>query len=169
MGDWNSPPVPTFTAGQPVFGADLQKLADIGAALTGAWTSYTPTLANLTVGSGTMAAAYRRLGNTLDVRFRFVYGVGSAVGSNPTVSLPAGMAFVAGAYGDSVFQVGHIMLTDATTANRSGFITANTTSSVFNLWSMDVNGALVSITSTVPWTWTTNDVIAFTVQGVELA
>jgi hypothetical protein len=34
---------------------------------------------------------------------------------------------------------------------------------------MDVNGALVSITSSVPWTWTTNDVIAFTVQGVELA
>lgn len=54
----------------------------------GAWTSYTPTFANTTLGNGTVTGAYILIGKTVHFRARFVLGTTSAVASGPTVSLP---------------------------------------------------------------------------------
>jgi len=54
----------------------------------GAWVAWTPTLTNLTLGSGTVIAKYSRVGKMLDFRFKFTLGAGSAVGSLPRFSLP---------------------------------------------------------------------------------
>jgi len=48
-----------------------------------AWTSYTPTTTNITVGNGTVTAAYARYGKTIFGRFNFTLGSTSAMGTDP--------------------------------------------------------------------------------------
>lgn len=86
MGDWTGT-VPSFPVGKNR-APNMQTLADIATALTSAWTSWSPTLTNLTQGSGTLSGKYRRVGKTVDFRLLFVFGAGSAVGTNPTTTLP---------------------------------------------------------------------------------
>ena len=57
-----------------------------------AWTSYTPTFANTTLGNGTVTGAYVQIGKTTVVRASFVLGSTSAVASNPTVSVPVNIS-----------------------------------------------------------------------------
>lgn len=53
-----------------------------------AWTAYTPTWTNLTVGNGTTSAYYVQLGKTVHVRIRFTFGSTSVMGTNPIATLP---------------------------------------------------------------------------------
>ena len=57
----------------------------------GAWISYTPTLTNLTLGNGTLAARYALVGKALFFYFQITLGSTSAVGNGPTISFPSGM------------------------------------------------------------------------------
>lgn len=59
-----------------------------GALVTPAWTSYTPTLANITVGNGTLVATYLQIGKLIQIRVSFTLGSTSSVSGVPTVSLP---------------------------------------------------------------------------------
>ena len=54
----------------------------------GAWTTWTPTWTNLTLGSGTVTALYKQVGKTVHFNLRFVMGAGSAVGTAPNFTLP---------------------------------------------------------------------------------
>lgn len=65
-------------------------LADAtGGKLGAAWTAYTPTLTNITIGNGTKTGAYCRIGKLVYFIATFNYGSsGSAVGTNPAMSLP---------------------------------------------------------------------------------
>jgi len=90
----------------------------------GIWQTYTPTLSNLTVGNGTTEARYRRLGNTIDVFFRFTLGSTSSVSSFPTITLPVTAKY------DSI-DVGVNTYTDTGVNNWIGF---NFMSSVNSVW-----------------------------------
>jgi hypothetical protein len=56
------------------------------------WQSYAPTYTNLTIGSGTVVANYFRTGKKVRVRWTFVLGSGSAVGTIPEITLPVNRA-----------------------------------------------------------------------------
>lgn len=53
-----------------------------------AWTSYTPTLTNLTLGNGTVTATYKQVGKTVFFRIEFLLGSSSAVGTTPSFTPP---------------------------------------------------------------------------------
>jgi hypothetical protein len=65
-------------------------------ALSGAWTSYTPTITNFTLGNGTLSAAYKRIGSkTLLVRVNIGFGTTTSVSGAVTISLPVGTSIAA--------------------------------------------------------------------------
>lgn len=126
--------------------------------LTGAWTDWSPTLTNLTVGGGgSVTARYRELGKTLDFRFKFVFGAGSAVGTDPQFTLPAtahaGYAFLEDTMGRAV-------LYDNGTAVRSGELRFVPGATVVIMQVTAATGNHTSVTATSPWTWATGDSLA---------
>jgi len=138
-------------------------------ALEVGWTTYVPTLTNLTKGNGTITAAYRRRwGNTADVRFKFTLGTTSAVGTAPEVSLPTGMEF-ASYYSDNIDMLGTVALNDTGTATRGGFIRPDYAGSAIIISSYTTAGVLQNVSSTLPHVWAATDVIAFLALSIELA
>jgi hypothetical protein len=56
--------------------------------VAGAWTAYTPTWVNLTVGNGVQAAAYMQIGKTVHFRISLTGGTTSSMSGVPTVTIP---------------------------------------------------------------------------------
>ena len=123
-----------------------------GLKYAGSFTSYTPTLTNLTLGNGTVTARYRQIGKVVDVFFNFLLGSTSAVSTSPSFSLP-----VTG-ISDSLLYNAYFQ--DAGTNTFMGGINLGTTAAT--IYIPNVSGtypSFASVTSTVPFTWTTNDYI----------
>ena len=123
--------------------------------MTAAWSTWSPTLTNLTIGGGgAVTARYRMLGKTLDYRFKFVYGVGSAVGTDPKFTLPAAPHGTYTTLGD---VLGRGVLLDSGTANRDSVCRLDSGSTVIILQITAATGNHAGITATSPWTWATGD------------
>jgi hypothetical protein len=118
--------------------------------MTGAWTVWTPTWTNLTVGNGLITARYRRIGKTVHFALVFTFGSTSSISGAVSVSLPAT------AQNASLIHARFIMV-DQGTAFVAGNVLPNTTTSI-SLADATV-AALANVTATVPFTWTTNDVM----------
>jgi hypothetical protein len=126
----------------------------------GAWTSFTPTWANLTVGNGIYnTSQYYLSGKSVTVAVDFQLGSTSAVTGNIGITLPSGLAR-ANVFGTGLAQV---LLTDASVTTYFGIVQPNTISA--QSWSIrGASGsplALSSTSSTAPFTWTTGDRIVF--------
>lgn len=121
-----------------------------------AWSPWTPTLTNLTLGNGSVVARYLQVGKTVEWRFKFTLGSTSAVGSTPQFTLPAAPHANYSAYTDSM---GTGALRDASSGVlRAAQVWLASGSTVqINRWSSE---ATADITATAPWTWATSDVIA---------
>lgn len=53
------------------------------------WTTYTPTISNITVGAGSSTHKWRKVGSDIEVMGQFILGSGFTMNTNtPTVSLP---------------------------------------------------------------------------------
>jgi hypothetical protein len=124
----------------------------------GAWTTYTPVLTGPTLGNGSISARYLKIGKMVTVEVRFALGSTSAIGADNFISLPFNAAQGAGLtipvtlmdFGTTQFMgIGYLQYADTIR-----LLITNTTTSYGN-------AALV--TSTVPFTWTTNDYIAFVI------
>ena len=67
--------------------------AEVRDALTGiqaAWTAYTPTVANMTLGNGTVSGRYSQVGKTVTLQFRLAAGSTTTYTTNPaTFGLPS--------------------------------------------------------------------------------
>lgn len=127
-----------------------------------AWITWTPTLTNLTLGNGTVTARYTRVGRTIEFFFKFVCGSTSAVGTNPSFSPPVTTSDL---YTTSnVDPIGLASLFDSGTAVYSGpCLWTNTTRFIIQYWNATGTPLLISsITATVPFTWTTGDVLVAT-------
>ena len=70
-----------------------------------AWTSYSPTLTNLTIGNGTLTASYKLIGKTLHIRITFVYGSTTSTSGNVAVGLPSGMTAQTGGEQHVIFKI----------------------------------------------------------------
>jgi hypothetical protein len=119
-----------------------------------AWVTYTPTWTRLTVGNGTNTFAYKQIGKTVFIRFCFVMGSTSSMGTDPIFSLPVNCA----TYPAST-PFGQVYIEDAGITGFYGL--ARYTSSTGILLS-NVNSAGTYTTNaawaaTAPFTWGTND------------
>lgn len=84
MGVYNGT-VPTFLPGELPDGDKFDEISDFMTAMTGAWTSYTPTwtasAGAVAIGNGSLAGAYRRIGKTVDFRMLWVAGSTTTFGT----------------------------------------------------------------------------------------
>ena len=127
-----------------------------------AWTSFTPTLANITLGNGTLVASYHRLGRTIHYRVKLTFGTTSAMGTNPTITLPVAASATYGAETDTL---GMMQIADSGTADFAGIARLVNTTTV-RLMVLGVAGTYanhIGFTALVPMTWTTAD--SFSVYG----
>lgn len=126
------------------------------------WQSWTPTLANMSKGNGTINAYYTTVGKTVIGMFQFVLGSTSTMGTNPTFTSPS---TAVSRYTTGFGSVGGCLIVESGASSYPGmFIFATTTTILVNT----VNSSAVTyatrggITSTAPFTWGTNDYISGT-------
>jgi len=124
-----------------------------GTGATWPWQSWVPTWTNLTVGNGTVVARYRQTGKTVDYMLTLTFGGTTSITGNVSVSIPV----TSTTYGSFHTVAGG-------SANDSGTIvypinhllTSTTVGAVFALNASAVYGF---VTSTVPFTWATGDIL----------
>jgi hypothetical protein len=123
-----------------------------GGAPSYTWTTYTPTLTNITKGNGEVTARHLKIGKLVTVFFKFKMGSTSAMGTDPSFTLPYTPAT------DSIAYLAYIQ--DSGTATYVGYGNLNESSIFF--YNNQVSGTYstyTSITSSAPMSWTTNDSI----------
>ena len=129
----------------------------IDTSLGGAWTSYTPTWTNLTIGNGTNDFKYKQINKTVFVRFVFTRGSTTTMSSAPTFTLP-----VTASSGNSASAfLGTGTLQDTGTETYVGMLRIGTTTTA-NIRVLNAGGTYgvsSAIDNTTPFTWTTNDQI----------
>lgn len=136
------------------------------------WTTWTPTLTNLTVGAGgALTGRYRKVRNTLDFHFKFKFGTGSAVGTSPRFDIPAGLTLHSSYVTLEDTVACKVMLYDSGTANFLGTlrIIDNNTFEIMSLNAAGTTLAEAIVSSAAPHTWATGDVLSVSASGIELA
>lgn len=116
-----------------------------------AWTSYTPTLTNATLGNGTIAGSYLQEGKKITFRALFTLGSTSTVTGSLGISLPFAVA-------TSSLQLAHCLLEDAGVSSYLGI--AELSSSTATLRAAGAAGTYATqaaISATVPFTWGNTD------------
>ena len=133
---------------------------DVVGALSGLpWQAWTPTLTNITKGNGTIVARYVRIGDLVVAQFQFTLGSTSAMGTDGEVSAPITMVATL----DNT-PIGNCTMQDATGSTYLGTVVE--VGGKFRPAAHVASATHVTATgtsSTVPMTWTTSDVLAFTV------
>ena len=130
-----------------------------GLKYSGAWTSFTPTWTNLTVGNGTGVYKYQQVGKQVFARYKFTLGSTSAIGTNPNVTLPINPASGAGGFTSYTLS-----LTDVGVGGFNGNVSEDTLKLYLSVGITSgsfLNGG--TITATSPFTWTTGDFLTFDV------
>ena len=121
-----------------------------------AWTAFTPTWANLTIGNGTQTFRYVQIGNTVVVQGRLVFGSTTSISGNVSFAAPVAADML------SNVVVGTANLIDGGTDERFGpviFLTG--VGLALRVYTTGGTYAQnVQLSSTVPFTWANTDVIA---------
>jgi len=121
------------------------------------WTSWTPTITNLTAGAGTNIGYYRKIGKMVHFYTNWKFAAGAAIGGALTLNFPV---TISSNYGQET-PIGIVRILDSGTATFAGYIFSSGLIMVGN-----ASGTYLSmsnIANTVPMTWTTNDEL--TMQG----
>ena len=117
-----------------------------------AWTSFAPTLTNVTEGNGTKVGFYSRTGlRTIHWYVKFTLGSTSTIGGLIGVALPVTAAADAVAPGIARLHVAG--------ASRPGYYSMASTTRVdlFAIYAANTYGETSNTSATVPATWTTAD------------
>ncbi len=123
-----------------------------------AWTSYTPTWTNVTVGNATQASAYQQFGKTVIYKVQFTWGTTTSQSGNATVSLP----ITANAnYLIRVNAIGELRDTSATSSWPTFVRIASTTTATLLYLDSSAVPTLASVTPAAPATWASTDVWNF--------
>lgn len=129
-------------------------LANLIKGLGAAWTAYTPSLTNITLGNGTLDFAYLQIGKLVVVRGKFTFGSSSVVSDAAIFSLPVtGIAAL-----NSFYQMTAQIEDYGTTEYAAILVQESTTTvSVSPLLTSGTYAQRTNTSSTVPMTWATND------------
>ena len=127
-----------------------------GLKYTGGWVDFTPTFTNLTVGNGTVIARYQKIGKLVNLYFNFTLGSTSVISTSPSFTLP-----IAASQAYTVFNARYL---DSGVTSYFGIASTGGGLTQLNFLEMRVNSTYAdiigNITATVPFTWTTNDIIS---------
>jgi len=121
-----------------------------------AWTAYTPTLTNATLGNGTLTAYYAKLGKIVITRIKFTLGSTSSIGTEPLFSLPVNKASTWFNFYDIA---GPAYFNDSGTAQWHGACRLRDTNNIQPMF-YSVSASKITpgtVSSVAPMTWTTND------------
>lgn len=123
-----------------------------------AWTSYTPSWTNITIGNGTVSAKYGRVNKIIIVRATFTLGSTSAVTNYGIISLPI-TAAVDKSYGGGVNYFD-------TSANYTvpGYFDQSSSTTGVTFGSLKADQTFVygaGLSATAPFTWATGDAMFF--------
>jgi hypothetical protein len=131
--------------------AQVDSLLASRTAMEAAWTSYTPTLTNVTLGTGgTLVGRYRQVGKTVDYRIEITLGTGGAITGTATIGLPVATASTGRA------PLGDAYLSDASPAT---FQMASPVRAFSNTGLLIVTTAGALVAAAAPWTWASGDSI----------
>lgn len=123
--------------------------------LLAAWSSFTPTWTNLTVGNGTSTGKYKKIGKIVWFKIDLVWGSTTSISSSVSASFPV-TAQTGGSY-----TVAHGESIDASTGDSFSLMGRLASGSAFAV--LTDNGTKnVAVTATVPFTWTTSDELHIT-------
>jgi hypothetical protein len=125
-----------------------------GLKYTGAWTTFTPTWQNVTIGNATNNGKYCQIGKIVFVKIVFRFGSTTSFTGVVSVNNP-----IAGTGATGGYQSG-IQILDAGTVYYLGFTNVGTGSAEMLI--ANVAGTypqLAQVNATVPMTWATNDEI----------
>jgi len=131
------------------------EVRDAFVGIQAAWTAYTPTLTNLTVGNGVFDAGFTRFGKTVLGRVAFTWGTTTSASGTLRISLPV-TPRTAGA--NLVLPIGQAFLFDTSAATR---VRRAVTLDGVNLTAALADDSWTLVTNTVPWTWAVGDTWAF--------
>jgi hypothetical protein len=120
-----------------------------------AWVAYTPTLTNITLGSGgTSAFYYQQVGKMVNVRGRITLGSTGALTGTATFSLPLNSVL-----SEQFWDAGAI-LNDSGTTFYPGMIRVFTsTATILATSASGAYATAVNTSATIPFTWGSADVI----------
>lgn len=155
---WSTPR--TWTTGELVTAAYLnQEIRDNLEAIVplgpGAWTSYTPSNTNVTLGSGTQVARYTKIGRTITLTYVLVFGTGTSFGGNIGIGAPVAAASVSNAA-----WLGAAEFFESGTNTRIGRARILTGQSVITL---TADSDIGDVNSSRPFSWTIGDALRFTI------
>lgn len=118
----------------------------------GAWTSFTPSWTNLTAGNGTNSGYYQKIGKAVNIRVFVVFGSTTSMGSTPQLTLPVSIVSA------SLNAIGRVTCYDQNTGTvYLGYIDGYGSCRIEKV--DGTYNTLADITSSVPMTWTTSDVL----------
>jgi hypothetical protein len=142
-------------------GVIIVDLYDNSGGVTNQWTDYSPTYANLTVGNGSVTSRYIINAGLVTVRFLFVLGSTSAIGTKPAVSTPvtahaSGAAFSGPHLGPAVFYESGSVI-----RHGQAYLDDQDTIMAFAQDSSGTYLIAADPTATVPFTWGVGDVYSF--------
>ena len=119
------------------------------------WVAYTPTLTNITIGTGgTTAFFYQEVGNQTNVRGRITLGTGGALTGVATFSLPSNAVTA-----DQFWDAGCVMIDGGTMFHPGTVRVGTSTATVLAHNTSGTYGHIVNTSATIPFTWTSTDVI----------
>lgn len=123
-----------------------------------AFTTWSPSVSNITTTSGTTVARYIQVGKMVYGYYRFTLGASSAIGTGPTISLPV---TASSSYSANVDMIGTGNIRAAGTA-YPGFTQYNSTTTMrpVVIRTDTTDGQLRTLTATVPGTFTTADTLS---------
>ena len=127
-----------------------------GSGLT--YASYSPSYTSLTVGNGTVISRYAQTGKFVHLFFKFTLGSTSSISGSPTISLPVTAA--------NTGSNSTVYFDDAGTAGLMGFtvMTSTTAMTVYYVGAATAYTQFFALSSTLPFTWATGDVISFQIS-----
>ena len=123
---------------------------------TGAWTSFTPSIAGLTLGNGSLSGAYVKIGKTVNFRVILSFGTTSAI-SALTLTFPV---TISGFY-TSLSHIANVTFYDTSSGVlNSGMVRSD--GKIYVLSASNPYSQVASLSSDVPFTWANGDYMAIT-------
>lgn len=152
-----------FVFGETITAARINNFIDNDDYLKGrtdaydaAWTAFTPSWTNLTVGNGTNLGWYKQIGKFIAMKTHFTMGSTSSMGTGPTFALPVTAAN--NGITDRRTIIGHIGFDDVSTGSFMGVLTLGSTTAAYpRYWTNAAPATHAPVASGDPMSWTTSD------------
>ena len=137
----------------------LETKVAIGNTVLGTYTAYTPTMANLTLGNGTIASFYCRVNNFVHYFGKVTFGSTTAIlPGGQSLSVPINIDSTIHSWGNSLGMAAFYDI--STTLVYPAVVTPINSATTVYLQHQLASGTYVTaqaVTSSVPFTWTTSD------------